>query len=447
MAGANVQGSVGSPVLSGSAARAGTPRRRAVGTPAWDPFLIALSAYVVVSIGRIHQLIPSLAILKPAVLSGVAMLGFFLATRRPAAGWRDLNRTWRFLVVGLVAWYAMSVPLGVFPGLSFNWWKDVVIQSSALGIVIAIGARGPEDVRRLMAVFVLSTSFYSVMILRAFGLNLNERFGSLYSYDTNDFAQVVVCALPFALYLAMTARRHVVRAGYWLLALLCLVIIIKSGSRGGFLGLVAVGLVALLTWRALTTRMRLVAIAGAAAFLMAFGSDMFVERINSILRASEDYNVTSDTGRLRAWKRGMGYMLDYPLLGVGVGAFGVAEGTLSDLAVAARQAGRTNVRWMAPHNSFVEVGAEAGIPGFILFIGLTAFVVRSSFRLTRSRPTAGRIDGIAFMGGAVFLSIIGFYVTAFFLSQSYSAVLYFLVGIVGALGRAGFPGSPGAERS
>ncbi len=427
-----------------------------VGVPAegaaaggWDGFLVALSAYVVVSIGRIHQLVPILAVFKPAVLSGVAMLGYFVATRRPAAGWQALDRNWKFLVLGIGVWSALSVPLGIYPGLSFNWWKDVVVQSCLLAVIVAIGLRSLEDIRRVVAAFVLSTGFYSIMILRTFGFNLNERFGSLYSYDTNDFAQIVVCALPFAVYLAIASRRMLGRAVFALMALLCLIIIIKSGSRGGFLGLLAVALLALFTWQAVSSRMRLLALAGGTLFLLAFGSQMFMERVNSILHASEDYNVTSETGRIQAWKRGLGYMLDQPVLGVGVGAFGVAEGTLSELALAARQSGRANVRWMAPHNSFVEIGAEAGIPGLLMFTLLCVLLLRRSLALARLKDAEGRPNPDALLGGALLLSVAGFYVTAFFLSQSYSTHLFFLTGLVAAMTRLraiqaplGLPSSP-----
>lgn len=401
----------------------------------WDPFLVALGAYVVVSIGRIHQLVPPLAIIRPAILAGVSMLALFFATRRVGAGWKSLDPAWKFCVLGIAVWSALGVPLGINVGVSFKMWKDTVVQSCALGIVVAIGMRGPEDVRRIISVLVLSVGFYSIRILQTFGFDLNERFDSLYSYDTNDFAHLVVCALPLALYLAVSARTRAAKAGYLLLVGLYLTIIIKSGSRGGFLGLVAVGAVALTSWNAVSARMRMVVLAGAAAFMMLFGSAMFKERVISLFHAKSDYNVTEDTGRIQAWKRGLGYMLDFPLLGVGVGAFGVAEGRLSDLAVAARQSGRANVRWMAAHNSFVEIGAEMGVPGLLLFGSLCVLLFSGARRLARTVSAGGRPDQMALLGGALLLSVIGFYVTAFFLSQSYAAHLFLLAGLIEALGK------------
>src|SRR5207247_11224361 len=46
------------------------------------------------------------------------------------------------------------------------------------------------------------------------------------------------------------------------------------------------------------------------------------------------------------------------------------EGTISPLA-RLQERGR-GVRWGAAHNTFIQVGAELGVPGLLLFIGLIA---------------------------------------------------------------------------
>lgn len=321
-----------------------------------------------------------------------------------------------------------TIPLSLYAGLSFKFWREVILQSGGLALIVAMSTRGIEDVRRIAGVFVVCIAFYSVMILRTFGVNLNVRFENLYSYDTNDFAHVVVCALPLAVYFALSSRRLVARGFFWLVTLLYLMILIKSGSRGGFLGLVAVGVSALVAWRAVSFPQRLGALLVAAAFLSVFASGMFLSRIASLGNATTDYNVTDETGRIQAWKRGIGYMADNPILGVGANAFIVAEGTISDLAIRAKAQGQ-NVKWMAPHNSFVEVGAETGIPGLLLFLYLAGYLLRRSYWLG-SGSLLGTSTRQALLGGAIFLSLVGFYVTAFFLSQAYSSVLYLLAGLL-----------------
>src|SRR5207247_5939309 len=83
----------------------------------------------------------------------------------------------------------------------------------------------------------------------------------------------------------------------------------------------------------------------------------------------------------------MTYMLDYPVFGIGIGNFSRAEATISEKArLAPRGKG---IRWTAPHNSFVEVGAELGGPGLLLFSSLVFGGIWGMARLQRRLPRSG----------------------------------------------------------
>ena len=112
---------------------------------------------------------------------------------------------------------------------------------------------------------------------------------------------------------------------------------------------------------------RLSATALVAIVLIAAASDHYWEQMGTIT-SDADYNHTSESGRLQIWSRGIGYMVSNPLLGVGPGNFQAAEGTLSPLAE--RQQYGIGVRWNAPHNSFVQIGAELGFPGLAFYIAV-----------------------------------------------------------------------------
>jgi O-antigen ligase len=119
------------------------------------------------------------------------------------------------------------------------------------------------------------------------------------------------------------------------------------------------------------------------------------------ITSDTDYNHTSESGRLQIWSRGIGYMLQNPVLGVGPGNFQTAEGTLS--ALAERQQFGIGVRWNAPHNSFVQIGAELGIPGLALYVAMIASAV---FALRRSDALTPALTHslLGFVGGFVFLA-------------------------------------------
>ena len=143
-----------------------------------------------------------------------------------------------------------------------------------------------------------------------------------------------------------------------------------TGSRGGFIALAAVAIFIVLRYSAMPLRWRLSATALVAAVLLASASDQYWQQMSTITSEDRLQPDTSETGRLQIWSRGIGYMLANPILGLGPGNFQAAEGTLSPHAE--RQQYGIGVRWNAAHNSFIQVGAELGIPGLILFLGVIA---------------------------------------------------------------------------
>lgn len=133
------------------------------------------------------------------------------------------------------------------------------------------------------------------------------------------------------------------------------------------------------------------------------------------------------------WKRGVGYMLSHPALGVGADAFAVAEGRLSAEARQRHRYGR-GFQWSTAHNSFIQIGAELGVLGLVLFVALLA----AAFRLlSRLRRWAGGESAV--LAQVLAGSLVAFVVTATFLSQAYSAYLYTLLGMIVGLARIAPP--------
>jgi O-antigen ligase len=126
----------------------------------------------------------------------------------------------------------------------------------------------------------------------------------------------------------------------------------------------------------------------------------------------------------------MGYVAHNPVLGLGVAAYPMAEGTLSAISQQRASAGQ-GFKWSVAHNSFLETAAELGIPGLILFLGL---FVASFTALRKVRP--GGMYGPGITGRETALSqmligsMFGFAVSGIFVSAEYFSYLYFLLGLV-----------------
>src|ERR1043165_5782211 len=107
-----------------------------------------------------------------------------------------------------------------------------------------------------------------------------------------------------------------------------------------------------------------------------------------IIPPHEEYHLTAEEGRIQVWERGLGYMTSYPVFGVGVRNFPVAEGTISPQA--RRQERGLPVRWGAAHNTYIQIGAELGIPGLLLFLGLLWSTFAALRRAGRRRGATTR---------------------------------------------------------
>lgn len=410
------------------------PARLGGGGRGWDLLLLCLSGFILTSVARIHQLFPALAVFRPVTVMGILAIGLCLLDRVPP------RRIYAFQIpatrwlLALAVWMALSVPGALWPGGAFGTFRDFA-KTALIYFVIVRAVRSARDIERLALVYVLGAAIFAAMVLThtQFQLDVGGRMERLYFYDSNDFATYTVTALPLGLYFIMNGRP-------WLRVAACAASAVLatgfvwSGSRGGFLALLAVVAYFLLRYTSVQRSWRWTTVAVVGVLLTAIAGSTYWERISTVLHPSADYNLTDEQGRLRIWERGMGYMIQHPVFGVGGGNFPRAEGTISPL-VGRQPAGR-GLKWGPPHNSYVQVGAELGVPGLIIYV---AFILSVCTAL-RTLPTAPGPPGVADPTGrrplerarlaqSLTASLIGFAVGSFFLTLAYHDMLYTLAGM------------------
>jgi O-antigen ligase len=88
--------------------------------------------------------------------------------------------------------------------------------------------------------------------------------------------------------------------------------------------------------------------------------------------------------------------------------------------------------WQVTHNSFLQIGAEVGLIGFVVFILISLQSLLIFLRTSRRQATSAETEEIRILGGLMFLGFTGQLVAAVFLSQGYSIyfVLYFALAAV-----------------
>ena len=427
---------VAAPLTTGIAARRGPDAR-------WDLVLMCLAVYVLTAVGRLHQLFVFLSPLRLTLLAaGLGTVAYAISgegARRLAPVLR--MRITRYLLA-MTLWMALSIVGALWPGGAFQLFTDEFLKMVLMYVVLVGAVRGFRDVERLAFTYLLSVGVYAAVVLARFHVGGDRwRLAGLYYYDANEFGTLAVMCLPLAVYFLVRPNplwRRLVGAG----ALVVLVVgFIWTGSRGGFLALLAVGAFLLLRYNAIRARWRVLMTSLLALLFAAAASDSYWKGMKTILQPEADYNLTDDAGRMQVWKRGIGYMAQHPVFGVGGANFPTAEGTLSPLAANAT-VGRP-VKWSAAHNSFLQVGAELGVPGLLFFLGVlgSAFAALRTVQRSwaygaphdRSPPEAQMAETLA-------ASLLGYVVGAFFLSLAYHELLYTLLALVGALQKvAGAP--------
>lgn len=318
------------------------------------------------------------------------------------------------LPVAYLALAIASVPLSLWPGGSFEALRWLLI-GVALFFVVATAPARPSTVVMLERTFTYGATLFAIALLVTGVYIKGNRLTLPYgSYDSNDSAMLM--AVGCSLVLADLFRKGVlVRAIALVSAAVLIVAVLKTGSRGGLL---ALGAGLLVTAGRLSGSKKF-----ALAFMLAIGIPVawstappeIKERFSTIFTPSEDYNTFAYGGRKMIWKRGIGYMLQNPALGVGIASFNIAEGkTMSDN-------GMTGL-WMSPHNSFVQAGAELGVGGLALLCGMLVLGGRVAFswRSPAHQPVSQHFVA----------AIVAFAVGAFFLSHAYSYIMFGLLGLI-----------------
>ena len=378
---------------------------------------------------RFQELFPFANAFKPVmVLTGIFLLILLIDPRLVDEMMAVAVRPPAIFAVLLVTLALLGVPLSLLPGMSLQTATKELAPSVIMMLGIAATTNRPINAYQMAGVQVVGALVFSWFVLTRFSVGAGGRLGDLVYYDANDLGLVLVCTLPMVEWFATHSISISIRLVALATAGILLLTIVKTGSRGAFLGLVTIVAYSIFFKRSASIPRRMILGIITAVVLAGAGTTRYWNMMDTIVHPTKDYNWVgnSQTGRMDIWKRGVGYMLDNPITGVGVNAFSRAEGTISPLA--ARQAYGLPLKWSAAHNSFLQVGAEMGFPGLAAFLALLfggLFKTRQAVTLALSMGD----ERAAAMADALATSIVGFMVTAFFLSEAYHSYIYLVLGM------------------
>jgi len=336
--------------------------------------------------------------------------------------------------IGLLLLMALHVPIAVN-----NYWAFTVLKNITLYFIVYLSiisfVNSYSKIIKYINIWITINLLCAIIGLKYGGLVPNSSFMG----DENDFSLVMNMAIPFAYFVFLEAKS--VKIKIFNLAAICTFIAasVASLSRGGFVGLVAVGIYC---W--LKTPKKILAtilIAIMIGFFSFVATDKFWKEVISI---RED-NIEKGTGygRWYMWNCAWQMFLDHPVIGVGQDNFRWNIQPYEPLNINVYSFSRAG---KAVHSLYFTLLPELGIIGIILFSSMICLsynnnrFVHGLDKKTLSGHTQNKINNyqreffskhrkFTFLSNGINGALVGYMVSGIFLSVLYYPHFWLLIAL------------------
>lgn len=377
---------------------------------------IGLYLFSILVLFRPYELIGALSFLSfSAFYFALATLLVFLPSQFVTEGNLTTFSTEVKAILALTVLALVTMPIAKDPALAWKIFNDPFIKAVVIFIVMVNVVRTR---RRLMGLLWLSLGIGVYLSFTALDMYMNGQFtveeyrvgvdvGGMFG-NPNEMAMHFVMMTPIAIALGLASKSTFSKFVYFSMAALFVGANMVTFSRGGFLGLLAVG--AVLAWK-LGRRQRLnVTIAslviGWIVVLAAPGN--YGLRMLSIFIPGLDPVGSSDQRR---------ELLERSLLVTARNPWGIGIGNFPIVGIHNLQS----------HNAFTQVSAELGLLGLAAYLIFMISPFRKLGAIERKRFDEGKPGWFYFMAIGLQASIIGYMVSSFFASVAYNWFIYYLI--------------------
>jgi probable O-glycosylation ligase (exosortase A-associated) len=336
---------------------------------------------------------------------------------------------WRGLVIMTLfyLWIALATLFATDKSLAL-WKLSQYTNILVMTFLVAAMANSTARIRAMLTVAGVSIGLLGVRATIEFlvtgGQFRIQGVGGV-ELEANEFALVLNMAITLLVGLSYAEPRKWLRYTYRLFALFCVVAVVGTFSRSGFLGMgIAVLLLAWYSNRRVLSLSTL-ALVGVAA--IPFIPQQALKRYESIPTAAD--LDPSAIARIQTWETGLRMVKAHPILGVGPMNF---QSQYSNYLVQ-KYLNAANYHPRAPHNAYVALSAESGIPSMLLFV---SFIVTTIFEMWILRRKSKNIPGMRELSHyclAIQMPLMVYLVPNFFISRQNEDLMWHLVGISSGL--------------
>jgi len=377
-----------------------------------------LVVFFIVYCIRPEDWVPGLHVIPLAKISGLfAALALFLSIGRSKRPIQQLP---------LEIWFtaALTVWLTISSLLSPVWRGGAFFKSldfAKLLVAMVVGFLVVTSIARLRRLLFVQAASVVVIAaislvtghshLRAYGL-----VGGMYE-NSNDLAFAIALTIPLCFAFALRSRSIVVKGLWGAGALVMVVTLFLTGSRGGAIILAIATLVCLWHFGIQGKRPQLVLatiVAVVALFVLTGG--VVAQRFSAMTGKVNDESQLSayESYRQRSLliDLSLSALKDHPLFGLGTGDFEVYSGL-----------------WHEVHLAYLQVAVEGGIPALFLYVAIFWCGYRNLRRLSRRTLDAET----QLFTWALHGTLVGFLIGALFAPDAYQYFPFFTVMYIAAL--------------
>lgn len=345
-------------------------------------------------------------VLVPALLAGYV---FFEMRKSP------LRLRGMLLVICFWIWLLASSILAYDQQPAF----DILSRFSKIFVIAILVATLTNSIERIGAILRVIAISLGMLGLKGLmdiivtgGRYRMQGPGGLMS-EENEYALGMNMAIPILYLLSQVEDRGWLRKGFKIAALACAIVVVFTYSRSGLLGLIMVcTLLALYSRRKLIVPIVLVL---AVVIFLLVAPEGAIERYKTIPNASE--TDPSAIGRIQMWETAILMTKAHPFFGVGPRNFERSVPQFSEFEP------------RAPHNAFMALMAESGIPSCLLFIAIVlsaSMVSWLNWRRLRGDPDSRTLATYCLI---VHITLLVYLVPNLFINRQDFDLMYHLVGL------------------
>lgn len=379
-----------------------------------------LSAFYLVYCARPEDWIPGLKYLPLAKITAIcALIALFSSAGRSQRKFRDRPKEANYLLALILFLFVSGFLSPVWKGGAVSRTLDFskVFVAWALTFLVVTNF---ERLRRIVFVQAASVAVIAlVSIVKGYSQpRLEGVLGGIYS-NPNDLAFAIVLSLPFCLAFLVSTRSGLKKLAWSAAILVMVASLFLTASRAGFIDLMIAGSVCLWHFAIKGRRLHLIVVTLVlGTLIMAVAGRQLKDRFGAISGSDLNTSVegkaySSFQAREYLMRQSLATLEHYPIFGVGVNNFVSISGD-----------------WHEVHMTYLQIAAEGGIPGFILYVLFFACGFANLRQLRRRRDLD--VDTTLFVG-ALHSSLIGFVVGALFAPEAYQFFPYFAVAYTSVL--------------